>query len=157
MVDALYDVLGQLERGRTVSASLNRHPKIFNRLFVRLVHVGENTGKLDQAFQQLATYIERDKETQKQIKSATRYPSLCYRHCDCFSDHELSSDHTFAGMFRKLGADLPLMTKILINMSDFFIHQWYILVGGILLWFFDQANPFYRVRRLEWIVQKRLL
>ena len=37
LVDALYDVLGQLERGRTLSASLNRHPKIFNRLFVLLI------------------------------------------------------------------------------------------------------------------------
>ena len=133
LVDALYDVLAQLERGRTLSASLNRHPKIFNRLFVSIVHVGENTGKLDQAFQQLATYIERDKETQKQIKSATRYPSfvlIAIAIALVIMNYQVIP--TFAGMFRKLGADLPLMTKILINMSDFFIHQWYILVGGIV-------------------------
>ena len=69
-------MLTHLERGRTLSTCLNRHPKIFDRLFVSIVHVGENTGKLDDAFKQLATYIERDKETQKQIKVATRYPSF---------------------------------------------------------------------------------
>ena len=71
---ALTDVIEQLERGRNLSSALAQHPKIFNQLFVSVVHVGENTGQLDAAFKQLAEYLQREQETRKQIKAATRYP-----------------------------------------------------------------------------------
>jgi MSHA biogenesis protein MshG len=71
---ALRDVVKQLERGRNLSSALNAHPHIFNQLFISIVHVGENTGNLDQAFLQLSEYLEREQETRKQVKSATRYP-----------------------------------------------------------------------------------
>jgi len=74
MASALRDVVDQLERGRTFSSALHQHPHIFNQLFVSVVHVGENTGKLDEAFLQLSDYLVREQETRKQIKSATRYP-----------------------------------------------------------------------------------
>ena len=50
MAVALKDVSAQLERGRNLSAALNMHPEIFSQLFVSVIHVGENTGKLDEAF-----------------------------------------------------------------------------------------------------------
>ncbi len=71
---ALMSVQESLERGRTLSSALNEHPQIFNQLFISLVHVGENTGQLDASFAQLAQYLEREQETRKQIKTATRYP-----------------------------------------------------------------------------------
>ena len=74
MANALFDVVSQLEKGRTISSALNQHPSVFNQLFVSVVHVGENTGKLDEAFMQLSLYLEREQETRKQIKAATRYP-----------------------------------------------------------------------------------
>lgn len=133
MAGTLRDVLDQLERGRNLSSSLNQHPKVFNQLFVSIVHVGENTGKLDDAFLQLAIYLEREQETRKQIKSATRYPMfVMFAIVAALIVMNIFVIPTFAGMFAKLGADLPPMTVILLTMSDFFVNQWHILLAGVV-------------------------
>lgn len=122
---ALKDVVLQLERGRTISSALNQHPKIFNQLFVSIVHVGENTGKLDESFMQLAEYLEREQETRKQLKAATRYPSfVIIALVIALVIMNLKVIPVFAGMFEKFNAELPLMTRVLLGMSDFFIHFW---------------------------------
>ena len=125
MAIALYDVVDQLERGRTISSALHQHPDIFNQLFVSVVHVGENTGRLDEAFLQLAGYLEREQETRKQIKSATRYPMfVIFFLVVALVVMNIFVIPVFAGMFDKFGADLPAMTKFLIGMSNFFLNYW---------------------------------
>ncbi|MCP4925348.1 MAG: type II secretion system F family protein, partial [Gammaproteobacteria bacterium] len=71
---ALTDIISLLERGRTLSSAMHQHEKIFSKLYVSVIHVGENTGRLDESFLQLAGYLEREQETRRQIKAATRYP-----------------------------------------------------------------------------------
>lgn len=128
----LEDVSGQLERGRTFSSALNQHPKIFNQLYVSIIHVGENTGKLDDACLQLAEYLEREQETRKQIKSATRYPMfVMIAIVMALVVMNIAVIPKFAGMFEKFGAELPLMTRILLSMSEFFIEKWPLLIVGV--------------------------
>ncbi len=137
MTAALEDVADQLERGRTLSSALNQHPKIFEQLFVSIVHVGENTGKLDDAFHQLAIYLEREQETRKQIKSATRYPMfVLIAIVAALVIMNIFVIPTFKGMFDKLGADLPPMTQFLLAMSDFFVTKWHLLLAGCVGAFF---------------------
>ena len=131
---ALLDVIAQLERGRSLSSALHLHSDIFNQLFVSIIHVGENTGRLDDAFLQLAEYLEREQETRKQIKAATRYPifvlialALAFVVLNVFVIPK------FATMFAKFGAELPTMTKVLLAISDFMINRSYILIGIIAL------------------------
>ncbi|MDU0353123.1 type II secretion system F family protein [Paraglaciecola aquimarina] len=131
---ALYDVADGLERGRTLSTALNRHPKVFNRLFVSMVHVGENTGKLDDAFHQLSYYLEREMETRKQIKSATRYPIfVLVAIVVAMVIMNMVVIPVFADMFKSFGAELPLMTRILLSTSEFFMTKWHYLLGAIIL------------------------
>lgn len=132
---ALDDVADQLERGRTLSSALNKHHLVFGRLFVSIVHVGENTGKLDVAFLQLSFYLERDQETRKQIKAATRYPMfVMIAIVIAMVVMNILVIPIFAGMFKSFGAELPLMTRILLATSEFFITKWpYLLVGITLL------------------------
>ncbi|MBQ14557.1 MAG: type II secretion system F family protein [Gammaproteobacteria bacterium] len=70
----LSDIIASLEGGMELAAALSRHPKVFSELFQSLVHVGENTGRLDLSFKEIGRYLELDKNTTKQVKSATRYP-----------------------------------------------------------------------------------
>jgi len=122
---ALIDVSAQLEGGFPLSTSLHQHPKIFNPLFVSLVHVGENTGNLDDAFLKLAGYFEREQETQKRIKTALRYPSfVLIALVAALVILNIFVIPTFASMFAKLGADLPWATRILITSSSFFLNYW---------------------------------
>ncbi|WP_299072282.1 type II secretion system F family protein [uncultured Paraglaciecola sp.] len=132
MALALADVADQLERGRTLSSALNKHNQVFGRLFVSIVHVGENTGKLDEAFMQLSFYLEREQETRKQIKAATRYPTfVMIAIVIAMVIMNLVVIPIFADMFKSFGAELPLMTRILLATSEFFITKWPFLVIGI--------------------------
>lgn len=123
--EVLSEVGSHLEGGYALSSALNQHPKVFSSLFISIVHVGENTGQLDGAFAKLASYFEREQETRKRIKSALRYPSFVITAIlVAIVILNIFVIPTFANMFSKLGADLPLATKVLIASSEFFMNYW---------------------------------
>jgi len=141
MTVILDDVAGQLERGRTLSSALNKHRDVFGSLFVSIVHVGENTGKLDEAFLQLSFYLARDQETRKQIKAATRYPTfVILAIVVAMVIMNTVVIPIFANMFLSFGAELPLMTRVLLATSDLFITKWQYLITGIALTIFMIAR-----------------
>src|SRR5690554_4557841 len=72
----LADVQLALESGQLLSAALAAHPKVFSPLFLSLVDVGENTGRLDLAFEQIGHYLQLEKSMRNKVKSAVRYPSF---------------------------------------------------------------------------------
>lgn len=127
----LKDVQHNLESGQTLSTAMASHPKVFSSLFLSLVDVGESTGRLDLAFEQIGHYLNLEKNTTKQVKSATRYPTfvmltimvalgvITYFVIPAFSD-------TFA----RFGSELPFETRILIGISDFVVNWWQFLIGG---------------------------
>jgi MSHA biogenesis protein MshG len=135
--EVLTQVTAQLEGGYALSSALNQHPEVFSSLFISIIHVGENTGQLDNSFLKLATYFEREQETRKRIKTALRYPSFVITAIIvAIVILNIFVIPTFANMFAKLGADLPLATKILINSSEFFLSYWpHLLVGTLLVIF----------------------
>ena len=134
MAVALQDVASQLERGRSLSSALNKHKQVFSQLFISIVHVGENTGKLDDAFLQLSFYLEREQETRKQIKAATRYPLfVIFAIVIAMVIMNLMVIPIFAEMFSSLGAELPLMTRVLLATSHFFVTKWHYMLMVLVL------------------------
>ena len=130
---ALADIIERLEAGVELSTAMRAHPKIFNHLFVSLVSVGENSGRLDLVFKQLSDYMARDLETAKSIKAALRYPSfVLVAIAIAIVVINLKVIPAFAGMFEKFGAQLPLPTRILIGISDFFVNYWMYLFAAVL-------------------------
>ncbi|MFC6441205.1 type II secretion system F family protein [Bowmanella sp. JS7-9] len=130
--EVLLDLSDQLERGRTLSTAMNQHSDVFSSLFVSIVHVGENTGRLDAVFLQLSEYLEREQETRRQIKAATRYPVIVIGFIVvAMFILNIFVVPQFSNMFAKFGAELPLMTRILIGTSNFFVNYWYVLILGI--------------------------
>lgn len=138
---ALGEISSQLEGGYALSSALNHHPQIFTPLFISLVHVGENTGQLEQAFAKLASYFEREQETRKRIKTALRYPSfVIIAIVIAIVILNIFVIPTFAEMFSKLGAELPWATKALINSSAFFLTYWPHMLIVCLLGFFGTRS-----------------
>ncbi|MBU2891760.1 type II secretion system F family protein [Colwellia sp. D2M02] len=122
---ALTEITKQLEGGYALSSAFNQHPNIFNSLFVSLIHVGENTGQLDESFLKLTNYLEREQQTRKRIKTALRYPSMVVIALSAaIVILNIFVIPTFANMFAKLGADLPLATRFLIASSNLFLNYW---------------------------------
>ncbi|MEJ3630209.1 type II secretion system F family protein [Vibrio vulnificus] len=130
---ALEEVVAELTNGRSLSASMQLHSKVFSPLFVSMIHVGENTGRLDQALLQLANYYEQELETRKRIKTAMRYPTFVISFIVvAMFILNVKVIPQFASMFSRFGVDLPLPTRILIGMSEFFVNYWMLLVGFIV-------------------------
>lgn len=128
----LNDICTRLEGGSSLSAAMAKHPKTFNNLFVSMINVGESTGSLDQVFQQLAFYMERDEQTRKSIKSATRYPMfVVIALAIAVAVVNVAVIPKFADMFKQFGSDLPLVTKILIGTSNLFVNYWWAMLVGI--------------------------
>lgn len=132
--ETLRDVLGELEAGHEFSAAMSRHPKIFSSLFINMVRVGENSGRLDEVFLQIAGYLEREKTTRDQIKSAMRYPSFVIIAVTvAMFIINLWVIPTFAKVFSGFNAELPLPTRILLMVSDFTVAYWMYLLSAIVL------------------------
>lgn len=129
----LQNVLQGLEGGLDLATSLGRHPRIFSPLFLSLVSVGENTGRLDLAFQQIGKYLELEKNTTKQVKSATRYPLfVVVTIAIALAVITIFVIPAFSDTFQRLGADLPLETRILISVSNFAVAWWPHILGSLL-------------------------
>lgn len=123
--------LGQdLEKGLTLSDAMGKHTEVFSPLYMSLIHVGENTGRLDLSFQQVGKYLELERETTKQVKSATRYPMfVLVTIAIALSIIMVFVIPVFAETFERLNAELPWQTLFLISVSNFFVNYWYILLG----------------------------
>ncbi len=130
---AIKDVSESLEAGRELNEAFRRQPGIFSNLFVSIIEVGENTGQLDEAFEQIAGYLALDHQTKKQIKSATRYPMVVLGVITAaIVMINIFVIPSFAQFFSKFDAELPLPTRLLIGMSDFMVAYWpHLLAGGI--------------------------
>ncbi|GIU12173.1 type II secretion system F family protein [Shewanella sp. MBTL60-007] len=136
MKEALDDISEQLTSGRPLSSAMNQHPDVFDALFVSMVHVGENTGKLEDAFIQLAGYIEREQETRRRIKAAMRYPIfVLIAIAIAMVILNIMVIPKFAEMFSRFGADLPWATKLLINTSNVFVNYWPAMIVVLLAGF----------------------
>ncbi len=128
--ETLHAVTDRLESGVNLATSMQAHPDIFNDMFISMVHVGENTGQLEDAFKQLSESLELERDTRRRLKQATRYPifvvvalSIALMIVNFFVIPK------FASVFAKLGADLPIFTKILVATSNFFLEYWWLMLA----------------------------
>lgn len=148
----LADMGQELEKGMTLTDAMGSHPKVFSPLYLSLIHVGENTGRLDLSFQQVGKYLELERETTKQIKSATRYPIfVIISIAIALSIIMVFVIPVFAETFERLDAELPWQTIFLINVSDFFVNYWYVLLGIIAAGFLSfRQYVGTKLGRLNW-------
>ena len=130
----LREVVRDLESGHDLAAALSHHPEIFDDLFVSLVRVGEQTGRLDESLLRLSFYLEREKDTRDRIKAAMRYPLFVISAIVvALVIINLFVIPTFAAIFEKFHAELPWQTRLLLTVSNFMIEwKWWLLGGAVL-------------------------
>ena len=137
MNKAMKSVLGQiresLDSGRELSVSLARHPKIFTSFYLSMVRVGEMTGRLEEVFIRLFDHMEFERFMREQVKSALRYPSfVVIAMVVAMVVVNIFVIPAFAKVFAGFGAELPLMTRMLIGFSNFMVAWWHVLLGAIV-------------------------
>lgn len=124
----LHQIKASVEQGSTFSDALRKHPKIFDELYVNLVGAGEVGGILDTILNRLASYIEKAVKLKRQLKSAMVYPiAILVVALGVIAVMLGKVIPTFEKMYEDFdGAKLPRPTKIVIDISNSFIDNWYL-------------------------------
>src|SRR5436189_4279577 len=121
-----------IEQGSSLSAAIQKHPKVFNNLFVSMVKSGETGGSLDDVLLRLADMIETEVKLRGKIKSAMTYPiAVVALVILILSAMLLFVVPQFKNIFTELGGTLPLPTRVLLMMSDVFKKYWFIVLAGV--------------------------
>jgi MSHA biogenesis protein MshG len=131
------DLRESLDSGRELSAAMRRHPDCFSNFYLSMIRVGEMTGRLEEVFLRLYDHLEFDRDMRGRVKSALRYPVfVILAMVIAMAIINVFVIPQFVTVFAKFGAELPLMTRILIGTSSFTTTYWPLLVGLALAGFF---------------------
>src|SRR5499425_2154612 len=121
-----------VQGGATLAESFGKYPKTFDHLFTNMLAVGESGGVLDVVLQRLSGYIEKAAKLKGKVKSAMVYPiTIIGVACLVIIFMMIFVLPTFANMFRNMGADLPLPTKIVMWMSDMTRKYIIFMIAGV--------------------------
>ncbi len=123
-----------LEAGRDLSSAMRQHPEAFSPFYIAMVRVGEATGRLDEIFLQMFNHMEFERETRSRIKEALRYPSfVLIAMVVAIAIINVFVIPAFAKVYAGMGAELPLMTRILMESSRLTLaYGWYLLAVVVL-------------------------
>lgn len=131
----LLDKLCQwLDGGHELSQAMARHDDVFDRFFVSMVRVGESTGQLNEVFDSLHRHLDFQRLMREQVAAALRYPKFVVgAMAVAIAVINLFVIPAFAKVFDNLHAELPLMTRLLLGGSNFFLDAWPALLAALVL------------------------
>jgi type IV pilus assembly protein PilC len=129
--EILAEVRQDIEAGISMSDSLEKHPKIFNDLYVAMTRTGESAGMLEESLERIADQMEKQDSLRRQVRAAMAYPMMI----GIFALVVLLAlvaflIPVFEEVFADFQGELPFVTKISVGMSKAVRGQWYLLIGG---------------------------
>lgn len=134
---AIIKVKGDVESGSTLSNALKKHPKIFNDLYVSLVAAGEMGGMLDTILNRLAIHIEKNEKLKSKVKGALVYPSVVLTiSMVVIAVLLIFVIPVFQEMFEGLGGELPALTQLVVDLSEFMQNYIIYILGALVALYF---------------------
>ena len=138
LTEVIVDVQHEVEMGRSLSEALSKHPDVFSELYTSMVKAGEIGGVLDDVLLRIATTLESEAEIRRKIKSALTYPVAMFAISILLLVVMLVFVvPSFEKMFKEIGAELPLLTRLVMGASHFLL-SWkgllliIALIGGVI-------------------------
>jgi type IV pilus assembly protein PilC len=129
MRDIIKDITTRVEGGDSFSDALQKHPKVFNRLYYSMVSAGEKGGLLAEILSRLATYLENTARLRKKVKSAMMYPTVVTVVAIGITIFLLVKVvPVFGDIYSSFGGKLPAPTQFLIGLSNILKHYFPILI-----------------------------
>jgi type IV pilus assembly protein PilC len=138
---AIAETRKDIEAGSSLAQALERHPRVFDKLYVSLVRSGESSGQLESALDRIAFQLEKLDALKRQIRSAMMYPAFVF----VFAAAVLLAVvafivPVFVGVFKDIAssspgvsADLPVITQFTVNISHAITSAWFIIFPGMAL------------------------
>ncbi|HEX5527053.1 MAG TPA: type II secretion system F family protein [Solirubrobacterales bacterium] len=151
--EATAGLRADVEAGSSLEQAMERHPKVFDRLFRAMVRSGEQSGRLDEALDRIAYQVEKQDALRRQVKSALMYPAVVFTFAVvvlvaivCFVIP------VFVGIFKNLAeehpgesAALPPPTQLCVTVSEALTGYWFVIIPAIAIGFF----VFFRWKKTE--------
>jgi MSHA biogenesis protein MshG len=132
LAEVISDLRASLDAGRELSAAMRSHPRVFSPFYISVIRIGETTGELDQSFNRMFAYIEFDKDIRDRIKAAVRYPLIVLVViAAAVVIVNFAVIPAFAKLFEAQKVPLPVLTRLLIGMSNFFLAYWPVMLAGL--------------------------
>ena len=129
----LEQVSADVQGGSSLSGALAKHPKIFSSVYVNMVQAGEAGGILDQIMNRLATQVEKDSQIKGKLRGALIYPAvICVVAVGAVVFLMTSIVPKLTSILTSNGGKLPLQTKLIMHVSSFLIHDWFILALALV-------------------------
>ena len=154
----MLDLSREVESGTALSTSLSKHPEHFNRLFTSLVEAGEESGKLDTMLDRVATYNEKLEAIKSKVKSAMMYPAIVLFVSVLVTILLLMFViPQFEVLFEGVGADLPTLTRVIVDMSRWMQDWWFIFM--VIIFAFVAAFVFFykRSQKMQFALDRLLI
>jgi type IV pilus assembly protein PilC len=131
----LNQVIGGLEGGGTLSAALAKHPKVFNQVYISMIAAGETSGTLDKSLDRLAIQQEKDADLAAKVRGAMVYPIIVLFVMIAVVGFMIVKvlpqvKSIYSGFD---GVELPLLTRVLLGISDFTIKFWWVVLILVVL------------------------
>ena len=129
--ELILDVKAEVESGTAFSKALGKHHLYFNDLYCSLVHAGEEAGVLEVLLDKIAIYLEKSEALKAKVKKALTYPAIVLLFAFVVSAILLIFViPTFEDLFKGFGAELPALTRMVIDISKVFQQYWYLILGA---------------------------
>lgn len=144
--------------GTSFAGALRRHPKHFNDLYCNLVDSGEKAGALEQMLDRIATYLEKTEILKKKVKKAMTYPIAVIVVAIIVTAILLVKVvPQFQSLFQGFGADLPVFTQMVVNLSEWMQKWWFVVLFGIVAFVFSFGQAKRRSQKFSDLVDKYIL
>lgn len=143
---ALADIVDDIQSGNTISQALEKHKKVFTPFYVNMVRAGEESGRLDQTFSYLADYLDRTYEVTSKAKNALIYPAFVVLTFITVMVLMLTLViPKISQIFIDSGQELPIYTRAVVGLSDFFVNYGIflfilIIIGIFFAWKFSKTE-----------------
>jgi type IV pilus assembly protein PilC len=149
---SLEDTCDEIEAGGTLSESMAKSPKCFNRLYVNMIKAGEAGGALELILQRLADFQERAESLKRKVKGAMIYPAVVITVAvGILTFIMIKIVPEFRKIFIEFDLELPVMTELLVRISDWCVHYWYLIPGiPIAIWLMIKLIRKFKHGRIGW-------
>jgi len=132
--EKLLEISDDLQAGISISGALSKHPDVFSNFYVNMVKVGEETGKLNETFDHLASYLNRQYTLTSKTKNALIYPIfVIFTFFVVMGLMFVIVIPKLSAIILDSGQEPPLYTKMVIGLSDFFVHYGFLVIIFIIL------------------------
>lgn len=150
--NSLIDVCDDIESGSTLSEAMSKQPKAFDRLYVNMIKAGEAGGALETILRRLAEFQEKAQSLKRKVKGAMVYPVVVVLVAvGILTFIMIKIVPAFIKIFDDFDADLPAMTVMLINISDYCVNYWYTIpLIPTAVWLLVKLIRKFRYGRAGW-------